>query len=550
MQEIPGYYFDPVKNRYFKIMSSGPHSLAAIRKAQHEADRSTTNKNKNITTRQQRSNLPPLPNTICDQNVIAYLRSRRICTKLSRRNLINNDTISNTINNRMIASTAPAATKNRTNMNTTTLMGTRALYKNLRPTNQLNIPGSPLSRACSMDFHGGDAVICYPQGCPMRFKYQCDPFFTMWNTQFPAHVSADVTNIHLGRQLVRYRDDEYRRPVYGSTELCSEDSKATLWRVSMPSVAEMDQELATFLRDQHTNTITNENRNVPVVLDGSTNNSQDRRAITMDCTFSLKRNNFWTCSVNDNDNSLVVGCDTGAFMLTSTFNVLGRSTSRTAVLASSIIPERPGIAWLGCRDSEVKLFDPRMHSQQQLRFKHSRLAVSDLEALDAYRLLAVDVGESVAIWDIRYISSKNNNNNIYNKRCRPIQRLKGHVNTGGTRVAVDVDKKGQLLALAGNDHRVRLWSLADSHIQGEQSTPFWESKIFTSGNDEEGPVQAVKFIDDPPPMVKVWNKLPMMPKDRQNQAPGLVVAAPVNNMTNTSSVSSRTISSGIHWFTI
>ncbi|KAI9498451.1 hypothetical protein BDB00DRAFT_800360 [Zychaea mexicana] len=388
-----------------------------------------------------------------------------------------------------------------------------------------------------MDFRDGDAVICYPQGCPMRFKYQCDPFYTMWNTHFPAHVSADVTSLHLGKRLLEY-NGELRRPVYGTTEMSAHHSKAQLWRLSMPSLADMDPELALFLREhqQSPHRDSRTARTAPVVAVGNQQQPDDTAAVTMDCTFSLRRNNFWTCSVDDDNNSLVVGCDTGAYMLTSTFNILGRATARTAVLASSCIPDRPGLAWLGCRDSEVKMFDPRIHSKQNLRFKHSSLAIAHLKALDSYRVLAIDVGESLAIWDMRFMAN--------NKRNRPLRRLKGHVNTAGTRIACDVNQTKQLLALAGNDHCVRLWSLNDSlcssTVNSNQNLPFWESQKFG-----DGPVQAVQFIDDPPPMASAWEQLPAMSDDRQNRAPGLVVAAPVD-----ANSSSSTSSSGIHWLTL
>ncbi|KAI9262308.1 hypothetical protein BDA99DRAFT_510834 [Phascolomyces articulosus] len=522
MQEIPGYYFDEVKKRFFKIMPSGPHSLASIKKRKQEAEQNRIRKIDN--GKKSRFKPPPLPNSLCDQNVLAYLRSRRLCNKIMTRHIIR---LKNSNMQPLASTSSMAFDNNNTTMNT----GLRALYKNLHTTNRLNLPGSPLSRACCMDFHQGDAVICYPQRCPMRFKYQCDPFFTMWNTHFPAHTGADITSLHLGRQLVRYQEDEWRQPLYGTTEMSSQDSKAQLWRITMPRLAEMDQELAAFLRDQHNNYITtpSNRNNIPVIID-SNNNSET--TIIKDCIFSLRRNNFWTCSVDDMNHSIVVGCDTGAYMLTPTFNVLGRVTSRASILASSCIPDRPGVAWLGCRDSNIKLFDPRIHSQKQLCFQHSSLAISHLKALDRYRLLAVDVGESLAIWDTRYIPK-------YKRLNRPLRWLKGHRNDAGTKVACDVDVTGQLLALAGDDHRVRIWSLSDTCQQ--QAAPFWESHKF----GEEGPVQSLKFIDDPPPMADTWNHLQSAPEDRQNRAPGLVVAAPVINHTSRA-VSS---SSGIHWLT-
>ncbi|KAI8147138.1 hypothetical protein BJV82DRAFT_597937 [Fennellomyces sp. T-0311] len=474
MLEIPGYYFDPVKNRYFKITANGPHSLVEIRKAQEEAERQKVKAEQRL-----RFKPPARPNTLRDQNVLRYLHSRR-----------------------MRHSFRPAMNE---------IIGTRAVYKHLHTQSQFSIPGSSLSRACCMDFYDGDAVVCYPQGCPMRFKYQCEPFFSLLDTPHLTHVDADVTSLHVNKRRIQYQD-EARRPVFGTTELSRHSNRAQLWRLSLPPLPEIDPEFALCLREHQQS----QQLNVPVVIGGLPED-----AVAMDCTFALKLNNFWTCSVDEVDETLVVGCDTGAYMLTSTFNVIGRANTKTAVLAAQHTPQRPGLAWLGCRDSEIKLFDPRSHYNHNIRFKHSSLAIAHLAALDPYRILALDVGDSMALWDVRFVS----------KRTRPVQRFRGHKNRAGTQVAFDVDLDARLVALAGDDHRVRLWSLAGSAVD-----PFWESQQFG-----DGPIQAIKFVHDPPPIANVWKDMDSIPSDVQSGAPGLIVAAPVNGDAS---------SSGIHWLSV
>lgn len=499
MQQIPGYYYDETKNRYFRIMPSGPHSLEALRKAKEYS--ATENRLRSSRRSHQRS-------IIADRNLYQFCATRRIQNRMRPRTLIDN------VN--------------------------RALYKSLQLHTELSIPSCLSSSTGFMDIDNsnGEAVISYPGGRLMRYGYQCEPFFQMWSASTAWRASSEVSSLHLCYHV--YIQGEERRVIIGTTS--GGMHNAQLFRYSIPALQPLDPETAKYLC-QRAPRKTIRTKQSAAVRTGELVERRDFHSATVDCTLSLKKTSFYSSSVSDKAGIILAGSDHGVHVVTTSFELVNSHSTSSTVMAIETLSSNPGLGWLGCRDGTLQLYDSRTACFCR-RFSYSKAAIVHMSgALEHPLLLTVNVNGDMLIWDARWLKSKLRNN----KRTEPVRQLTGHEGCPTQNFGFDVDPKLRMVAAAGSDRRIRLWSLAEDQILENNDAPFWISRPFN-----EGPIRTAKFIREPPPTSPLWWDEEQYPEIIQQsfdgddytfrRAPGLLVSAPATHTTREGPA--------IHWLTI
>ncbi|KAI7886583.1 hypothetical protein K492DRAFT_203118 [Lichtheimia hyalospora FSU 10163] len=451
--EIPGYYFDRDKNRYFRITATGPHSRDAIKKAEQTAELQQENDNaKRIRN--------PLKQ-IGDDHIYQYLYSRQTTSNISSTTLIN--------------------------------ACNRALYRQMKPVQQLD-NNERYSCTGVADFRSGEAVVTYGQGLVLRYGYQCEPSFQMWNMETPWHVGSSVTSLQLGPCYTNIQDGTHRQTVYGTSYGPRKSSE--LWRYSFLSQIDMDPDM--MHANNHNNVIRSITREQPPAV--------------LDCRFSLKKSCLWTTHYAHD--KVVVGSDHGAYMLNSCFDVLGHIPTKTAVLAAQCVDDDRSQAWIGCRDGRLFLFDSRI-PQPAKSITQSKVATAHVVSLDSsgleHQILSVDIERSIKIWDMRCLR-RTRQGSLH----QPIKQLSGHDTTADQHIAFDISHHSRTVALVDGRQQLHFWSLDSNAFD---NTPFWTSDYF-----QHNRIQSIHFIDA---------------SQQNSHAPGLVALAENPQRSSTS----------FYWFT-
>lgn len=460
--EIPGYYFDREKNRYFRITATGPHSRDAIKKAEQRAELQQENEHaKRIRNPLKR---------IEDDHIYQYLYSRQTTSNIPSTTLIN--------------------------------ACNRALYRQMKPIQHLDEQYSCTGFA---DFRSGEAVVAYGQGLLMRYGYQCEPRFQMWNMGTPWHATSSVTSLQLGPSYTNMHDDTPRQTVYGTS--FGPQKSAELWRYSFPSGVDMDTDIV---------------NNQSIMI---SNVTREQPPAVLDCRFRLKKSCLWTTHCTRD--KVVVGSDHGAYMLTSCFDVLGQISTKTAVLTAQCLDNGRSQAWIGCRDGRLLLFDSRIPRPAKL-INQSKVATAHVVSLDnsglEHQLLSVDVERSIKIWDMRCLRRER-----HGSLHHPIKHLSGHDTTAGQHIAFDISHHSRTVALVDGRQQLHFWSLDSNAFD---NTPFWTSNHF-----ENSRIQSIHFIDSSQhhPSGNGHSN-----SDIPSHAPGLVALAETPQRSGTS----------FYWFTV
>ena len=83
----------------------------------------------------------------------------------------------------------------------------------------------------------------------------------------------------------------------------------------------------------------------------------------------------------------------------------------------------------------------------------------------------------------------------------PVLALKGHVNSHTQALGLDVSPDGQFLVAAGEDHRVRIWSLRTGRqLAGAADL----DEVGPLQQDWRTPVQEVRFREDERKQLQLW----------------------------------------------
>lgn len=439
--DIPGYFLDLKTKKYFKITPHGPYSLPELRKRlQREQEEekaaafaaSTSKRNPNhIST----LNLKPT-------NFSHFLRQRATAGTFARRT----DTGLSLLLTRL---------KTRSSVH---LHGPTSIYNNMLValTTDKNDYGEIfVSNRCSLQ----------------HFGYQIDPQFSVWKVGQELIDNSDAQSMHLGSRLFEM-NGSICRSVIGTTG-------GILWYRAFPVLPPLHKEEVYHMFTQN----------------GSIRQQEDRiyecpASYTGQCLalasqeYVQRRDLFWCSSLDDQNDTIIVGGDQKIYRLNNTFNLIQAKKVKSSVFASHIPKSQPEMCWIGSRNGKVHLEDWRQPTHNIANEFIQSSSVYKIQTLDNVRtgheLVTIAMDGSVDIWDARHPTRKRKSG-----RKRPLYSLNGHVNESSRHLGFDIDAENQLLMASGSDSRVRIWS-----IDNRNSTfdPLWTSQKY------QAPIPAAKFM--------------------------------------------------------
>ncbi|KAI8086722.1 uncharacterized protein BX664DRAFT_336611 [Halteromyces radiatus] len=458
--DIPGYFYDQNKKRYFKIMPSGPYSLASINQAKRKSEKIQLQQKKDNIRQNKRQHL-----CVNTSSILTFYRQRAIQASLPARSMIKY-----------------ATTSAYTQLTPQGQVDLSLLENNHRATCTNMVVSNSSSSSSSQC--GSDILIGYKGGSIVRYGFQVTPYFQAWKTSQAWQTDSDITSLHFGQST----HDAFQ-PVLGTSMGQGSTRPNQLWRYSLPLTPPLTNDNVDRIEFNNNNISSYQSVIDPLLL------PEPR----WDCSFVRRKDTFWTSFITDD--IILVGGERHMFILSSSFDFISQIPSPSAVFATQLSQHQPRVAWMGCRNGRILLVDNRIqHKSPQQKYRLDS-AVTHLKPLEdvssGHSILAAGMNGSISLWDTRKHS--------------PLRRFYGHSNEHTRQLAFDVHSDLHLLAMSGDDNKVRLWSLLD---QQSEVQPFWTSCAFSDN------VCQASILSRPPPLSSVFlNHL-----DLNKQAmPGLLV---------------------------
>jgi len=151
------------------------------------------------------------------------------------------------------------------------------------------------------------------------------------------------------------------------------------------------------------------------------------------------------------DRSLVLGAATQAVYLQD----IETSSPRCLNTQSDVfaVHQQNSLVYAGTRNGSVHRFDVRVDKPHGMklfdgRFKKERSSVLYLNIIRDWQLLASHMNGDLATFDLRFP-----------RESTPIMTFAGHINSNTERLGIAVDPSEDFLFAAGQDCRIRAWSL-------------------------------------------------------------------------------------------
>ncbi|CAO3628467.1 unnamed protein product [Cunninghamella blakesleeana] len=313
-------------------------------------------------------------------------------------------------------------------------------------------------------------IMADKNGYIKRYGFQCDPQLKIWKTSHTFQIYPNITSLHY--VPYHYRHSILQKDGVLGTSLGSDGNHPNLlWYLKLPYNNENENE--------------NENQQPEILYE-----------------FSRTQGSFWSSCIgktlNDQWMEILLGGDKHVFKLNIECELSFQMKCKSAVLATSFHQKEgdTNLFWLGCRNGDIQLIDDRCcykdtfhHYFPSLQF-HQSSSITHLKPLhhfssstSTFQLLSASMDGSINLWDLRYIQSipsSNPSSSYHYKRKKknnsiPLQTFRGHQNEYSRQLAFHLDPKTNLFTMAGNDQKIRIWSLSDNHPIVD---PIWTSPTF------------------------------------------------------------------------
>lgn len=510
---IPGYFLDQKTKKLFKIQAHGPFSLKELKK---RLEREAREEQEAAAAATSSAAGPSTVGSSLNRSSSSQQRSPTTIRQFLRQRSLNNPLIN-------ADSTLPFLMTQLKSRSQIQLEGPKHKYNNML-----------VDLTSDRDY--GEMIASYRTGRIARLGYQVNPGFQLWNAgpDWNTEGNADVLSLQFGTRSFML-NGQACRTIVGT-------SGGHLWRYSAPK-------LPPILNDEVSNVIsTNSNNSSNFIRPQPITSYLGYTESSLDCLFSMKKDLFWSCSLDDENDHLVVGGDQAIHQLTSTFDLVTSRKVNSSIFATHLPQDQPNLCYTGSRNGLIQLFDFRQKKQIHLtpKFKQSS-SVTRIQSLPGgFNLLTVGMDGSVDIWDTRqpvrgssFGKQKQINNNYrgnYSDRgtegggwkqhqqpqqqtstIEPIRKLKGHVNESSHHLGFDIDLENNLLMLAGSDGRVRIWSIFSS----SSNEPLWCSEQF------ESLIPAAKFMvsqhQHPCMQDAIFSSLSALEGREAKQSPGVIL---------------------------
>ncbi|KAI7868123.1 WD40-repeat-containing domain protein [Spinellus fusiger] len=487
--DIPGYYFNEEKNRYFKIMPTGPHSLSAIKQAREEKEREAAIQQGMEKQKQE------------TMNMSQFLRWRQTGS----------------------GGHSSAILREK---------GQRVLFKQITLDTRIQLPlqttASNTSTVC-MDLtssQGTGEILCsFENAGILRYGYQVNPFFHMWgNERYDKALS--IASMQYASPIRRGNGTD--RTIVGTFYGEIGDVSSSLWRLPIHDLPPLSQEDTTKLSECAPEDITT-SASTAAYKSGRvcrTVSAPHDRDTAPALHYGFEEETLWASAAEDTYDSVVAGGNSGIYAFNSELQPIQRMHVKSSIFVLKSSKAQPRQYWYGSRNGTVGLYDIRCNEGHQPHPLFNQLSsITYLYPLEdhssGHTVLVVGTNGLINIWDARFpYTPQKKKKKTYHT---PVKTLEGHQNAYTRELGVDYDPNTNLLVAAGDDKRLRLWSL----INPDSNEPFW-----TSEKSLTGIIKAAKFVTDPPALQSVWNTIALVEKPLfDRRCPGLLVCAPFDGET-------------------
>lgn len=467
VREIPGFYYDPERNRYFRIGTGGPALRDRVRSAQREAE-------KKADKQKLEKSKWRTPYSVDDASLKDLLRKQPIF---------------NNVRSTIVKRAA-----------------TRALLRQLKADSQTIIPtNSYITTTGPTAFQDGEAVVTFANNDLLWLGYQCEPFFHVWKaSQCWLPAPGDIVAIDLSKRF-QYGDHALRTLV-GLSNVHGRRTYGRLWQTTLPSLGLLDETEMQKLRETRPNKSTSGCKRGYI---GELPRFMQTDPPLNDVDAKWAGVLFHCLDVQKELDAILLGSETGLHYMNRAFEQHRHIKTSKGVMSVKVATRNMFCA--GLRDGRLFIYDSRRKdSNVSMSIPHSKSAIAHLAPLGKVtfenQVLIVDVQGKIAIWDTRY------------RKREPVRILRGH--EGAPTVAFDVNMQTNMVVVSGADNRLRLWSLDYDRIM-DHDIPLWESSNF------DGPVRSCKLLQQPPEPSSFWS-FDIQPDDSYRRAPGIIASAPVN----------------------
>lgn len=498
---IPGYFLDQKTKKLFKITQHGPFSLKELQKRVKAEEEEAAE-----ATRSQRSKTcHASPKQRSPVNITQFLRQRATLGSINSP-LLNNGATHSHSGIPFLMTQLKLRTK-------VELEGPKRIYDNMK----VDLTTDP-------DY--GEIIMSHRSGKLVRFGYQVNPGFQIWKAGFDWSTgSSDALSLQFGTYNFILNGQE-RRTMVGT-------SGGNLWRHSVPVLPRLQHDDLS----QHFLTSNGSIRDDGIILPTPNVSYLDHTWPSVDALFTKKKDLFWSSSVYDEYDHVVVGGDQALYQLSSAFEHVSSRKVRSSIFTTHLPNDQPHTCWIGSRNGLIQSIDFRQKNINiNTNFKQSSSVVK-IQTLNGFELLTIGMDGSVDIWDKRQPKDYSNQQRNKGKGgyhpqttnfSNPIRTLKGHINESSSNLGFDVDLENNLLMLSGSDGIVRIWSIFSSNT----NEPIWCSEKFSS------PVPAAKFVvnqNQRPHMQDGWASLIKEPA-LSRHCPGIILFGTTHEENDVSSV--------------
>ncbi|KAI8982602.1 hypothetical protein BDB01DRAFT_836043 [Pilobolus umbonatus] len=468
---IPGYYLDQTTGKLFRIAKEGPYSLPELRKKIAAEEKKKQEEEEAKSTKTKRYT----PHSY--DNVLHYLQQRSLYGSHPTRH---SSYLKH--NNRELAIVSLLK-----QLDTTTQIKLDKEYTEYKSTVVATTQNTD-------GLSHGEVLMTTRSGVLHHLAYQLSPSFQMWGCHAPGFQCQGVTSLH----LMDHHHSSYYQTMTGT-------SGDKVWRYHIPRIA-------AFSSVPPPQLLLDENGNLKqniVPFDSFYHDNMD--AYGKACNeYKHGKDRLWTSAVNKD--KVMLGSDTAIIQLTEGLDHVRSRKIKSAVFAIELPASQPHHAWFGTRNKCINIYDER-EKVYHTQFMQTS-SISTIKSLDSasrpYQLLSTAFDGSVFIWDIRM---------PHTNTKAPYRQLRGHVNEYNQNLGMDIDTENKLFMQAGDDGRVRIWSL----MEGLGEDPVWTSKQYSH------PIPAAKFYIDKqfPAIHESWNDTPY--RNHLHQTPGIMLYGVTDN---------------------
>ncbi|PKY27070.1 WD40 repeat-like protein [Rhizophagus irregularis] len=170
---------------------------------------------------------------------------------------------------------------------------------------------------------------------------------------------------------------------------------------------------------------------------------------------------IWTSSFSEIDSSIALGSSRKLCVIQGweEYPCVNNFKTNSDVFALDFDRYQPDIVFAGCRDGKLRIYDIRSdcsNSHYGIGPPISQQSpICHIRQIGAWYILSDGMDGSLSLWDVRNERRNFDKTYVY----EPVLEFKGNVNSTNIQYGFDVNLKEDIVAIAGQDNKVRFFSI-------------------------------------------------------------------------------------------